>query len=213
MDPSAVLRYTAISATVRGRRDYFPPGAEVVVVHPPPHREIAPGGRRGDYVFSVSRLDAPKRLDVLAEAMALTTSRARLKVAGTGPEAGRLAELSAGNPRVELLGRVSDDELVGLYGRSRAVAFLPHDEDFGLVTLRALQAGRPVITTHDAGGPLELVVDGVTGLVVARRRPGWRPRSTSCGPIARAGAGSGVRGRSGRVARPGTPPSTRTARR
>ena len=164
--PGAIARYGAISATVRDRPGYFPPGAEPFVAHPPSGRAIALGGRRGDYLFTVSRLDAPKRLDLLIAAMALVRSGAHLKLAGTGPEQARLAELAAGEPRVELLGRVSDAELERLYGRARAVAFLPHDEDFGLVALEAMQAGRPVITTHDAGGPRELVEDGVTGLVV-----------------------------------------------
>ncbi len=166
MDPSRIKRYGAISATVRDRAGYFPADADVFVVHPPAHRRIAPGGRRGDYLFTVSRLDAPKRLDILVAAMGLVRNGARLKLAGTGPEAGRLAELSAGSERVELLGRVSDEALDELYGRARGVAFLAADEDFGLVALEAMQAGRPVITCRDSGGPRELVEDGVTGLVV-----------------------------------------------
>lgn len=166
MCPGAIKRYGAISATVRARPGYFPVGADVFVAHHPAHREIAPGGRRGDYLFTVSRLDRPKRLDVLVEAMSLVCSKARLKLAGAGPEAERLGVLSAGNDRIELLGRVSDEALVGLYGRARAVAFIPYDEDFGLVALEAMQAGRPVITCGDAGGPRELVEHGVTGLVV-----------------------------------------------
>ncbi len=164
--PTAIARFGAISATVRDRPGYFPEEAEVFVAHPPSSRTVAPGTRHGDYLFSVSRLDAPKRLDLLVEAMGHVRSGARLKLAGTGPEAGRLAALAAGGDRVELLGRVSDEALDALYGRARAVAFLPHDEDFGLVALEAMQAGRPVITTHDAGGPRELVEDGVSGLVV-----------------------------------------------
>ena len=166
MDPSRIKRYGAISATVRDRDGYFPAGEDVFVVHPPAHRTIVPGGRRGDYVFTVSRLDAAKRLDILVEAMGLVRSGARLKLAGTGTEAARLAELSAGNERVELLGRVSDAALDGLYGGARAVAFLACNEDFGLVALEAMQSGRPVITCRDSGGPRELVEDGVTGLVV-----------------------------------------------
>ena len=166
LDPARIARYGAISATVRDRPGYFPAGVPVFVAHPPAHREIAPGGRRGTYVFTVSRLDAPKRLDLLIEAMSLVRSSARLKIAGTGPEAARLEKLTAGNDRVELLGRVSDEALDGLYGRARAVALLAYDEDFGLVALEGMQAGRPVITCSDSGGPRELVEDGVTGAVV-----------------------------------------------
>ena len=43
--------------------------------------------------------------------------------------------------------------------------FPPFDEDYGYVTLEAFLARKPVVTTTDAGGPLEFVEDGVTGLV------------------------------------------------
>ena len=43
----------------------------------------------------------------------------------------------------------------------------PHDEDYGFTTLEAFFAGKPVITTSDAGGVLEFVEEGATGFVVA----------------------------------------------
>ena len=43
---------------------------------------------------------------------------------------------------------------------------MPHEEDFGLVTLEAMRAGKPVITASDSGGTAELVSHGETGLVV-----------------------------------------------
>jgi len=46
------------------------------------------------------------------------------------------------------------------------VVYPPLDEDYGYVTLEAFLAQKPVITTADAGGPLEFVVDGGNGLVV-----------------------------------------------
>jgi glycosyltransferase involved in cell wall biosynthesis len=53
------------------------------------------------------------------------------------------------------------------------------DEDFGMVPFEAFLAEKPVLTTTDAGGPLEIVADGRTGLVVApdatevARAAGW----------------------------------------
>jgi glycosyltransferase involved in cell wall biosynthesis len=41
------------------------------------------------------------------------------------------------------------------------------DEDYGMVPLEAFLSEKPVLTTTDAGGPLEVVADGSTGLVVA----------------------------------------------
>ena len=47
------------------------------------------------------------------------------------------------------------------------VIFPPYDEDYGYVTLEAFLSGKPVVTTTDAGGPNEFVVDGVNGRVTA----------------------------------------------
>jgi glycosyltransferase involved in cell wall biosynthesis len=41
----------------------------------------------------------------------------------------------------------------------------PFQEDLGFVTLEAMLACQPVVTCHDAGGPLEFVVHERTGLV------------------------------------------------
>jgi glycosyltransferase involved in cell wall biosynthesis len=46
------------------------------------------------------------------------------------------------------------------------VIFAPAEEDFGYIALEAMLAAKPVITTHDAGGPTELVEDSVNGRVV-----------------------------------------------
>jgi glycosyltransferase involved in cell wall biosynthesis len=43
--------------------------------------------------------------------------------------------------------------------------YAPVDEDFGMVPYEAFLAKKPVVTTTDAGGPLEVVGDRETGLV------------------------------------------------
>ena len=163
--PSAIRRYGAISAAVGERPGYFPPGADVFVAHPPTGLEGLRGGR-GRYLFTVSRLDAPKRIDLLIGALGQVSADVELRIAGTGPEAARLRELAAGDPRISFSGRVGDAELADLYAGARAVAFIPQLEDFGLVTLEAMLAAKPVITCTDSGGTAELVEHGVTGLVV-----------------------------------------------
>ena len=45
------------------------------------------------------------------------------------------------------------------------------DEDFGMVPFAAFLAEKPVVTTTDAGGPLEVVADRRTGLVCEPRAP------------------------------------------
>jgi glycosyltransferase involved in cell wall biosynthesis len=60
---------------------------------------------------------------------------------------------------------VSEERLHELYLGALAVHYGPFDEDYGYVTLEGFAAHRPVVTTTDAGGPLEFVADGETGLV------------------------------------------------
>jgi glycosyltransferase involved in cell wall biosynthesis len=163
--PGAVQRFCAISATVAGRAGYFPAGAEVTAVYPPSDLAGYRRPRRGRYLLTVSRLDAPKRVDLLIEAMRHVSAPVTLLIAGTGPEDQRLRELAAGDPRVRFLGYVNDDSLVELYSRALAVLFAPVGEDFGLVALEAMAAGKPVVTTGDAGGPSELVEHGRTGYI------------------------------------------------
>lgn len=161
----AVARYAAISRTVATRADYFPPGVVAEVIYPPSdltglHTEP------GEYFFTASRHDAPKRLDLLVQGMRQYTGPLQLLIAGSGPETERLRALAQGDTRVQLVGRLSADELVDHYARAVGVPFVPHDEDLGLVTFEALASGKPVLTCRDSGGPLEFVRDGENGVVV-----------------------------------------------
>ena len=69
--------------------------------------------------------------------------------------------------RVRFEGRVSQERLAELYATCTAVYYAPVDEDFGMGPYEAFLSGKPVITTTDAGGPLDVVHDRETGLVVA----------------------------------------------
>jgi glycosyltransferase involved in cell wall biosynthesis len=125
----------------------------------------------GDFVFTVNRLAPEKRIDLLLDAAA-TEPSLRVVIAGDGPDRGRLERLAADrglNGRVEFAGRVSDEELADLYARCLGVYYAPVDEDFGMVPFEAFLSGKPVLTTTDSGGPLDVVRDGETGLVVEPR--------------------------------------------
>lgn len=124
----------------------------------------------GDYVLSVGRLESLKRVDLLVRAAAFLPEGARVVVVGTGKEREALerlaGELGVGE-RVDFRGFVPDAEVRRLYAGAGAVFYAPFDEDYGLVTLEAFRSGRPVVTTSDAGGPLEFVRDQENGRVCA----------------------------------------------
>jgi phosphatidylinositol alpha-1,6-mannosyltransferase len=133
-------------------------------------------------VLTVARLDpehAYKGVDVLLQAWPLVMRRvpsAELVVAGDGRDRGRLEDLvrSLGlGGAVRFAGRVSDRELIGLYGSAMTFALLaraplglrPVGEGFGIVLIEAGAAGLPVVAGN-AGPAPEVVVDGETGILV-----------------------------------------------
>ncbi|OWJ58681.1 glycosyltransferase family 4 protein [Inquilinus limosus] len=158
----AVKKFAAISETVVNRKDYFPADAAVETIHHPTSLECLHTGSY-DYFFTCSRLDKPKRIDLIINAMRQANIHMQLKIAGTGPEEARLRDLAGNDSRIEFLGFVRDAELADLYAGARAVIFVPKDEDYGLITVEAMTCGKPVITTDDSGGPNELIESGRTG--------------------------------------------------
>jgi glycosyltransferase involved in cell wall biosynthesis len=160
-------RVFTISRNVAARLRRFN-GIEGTPLYPPLRSGLnLEPGPYGDYILSLNRLDAAKRVGLLLEALAHAPG-VRAVVAGTGPDAGalkrRARDLGIAD-RVEFAGRVPDEEASRLYSGARAVYYAPMDEDYGYGTVEAMAAARPVITTDDAGGVLEFVQDGVTGLV------------------------------------------------
>jgi glycosyltransferase involved in cell wall biosynthesis len=138
--------------------------------HPPPLAGRLRSGPPGNYVFSVGRLEGTKRVDLIVRALARAGRTTRLVIAGDGPLRPQLEELAAAEgvaDRVTFTGAVSGDALVDLYAGALAIVYPPFDEDYGYVTLEAFLARKAVVTTTDAGGPLEFVDDGITGLVAA----------------------------------------------
>ncbi|KAG0925162.1 hypothetical protein G6F32_013655 [Rhizopus arrhizus] len=73
--------FSAISATVAKRKSYFPAEAQVHVAVPPSGL-VPKSPDAQDYIFTVSRLDAPKRIDLLVQAMRQTKGETRLLIAG-----------------------------------------------------------------------------------------------------------------------------------
>jgi glycosyltransferase involved in cell wall biosynthesis len=150
----------------------------------------------GDFVLSVNRLDRSKRIDLLLEAAALDPGL-EVVIAGDGPDRARLEGLARDrglDGRARFAGRVSEEELADLYGRCLAVYYAPVDEDFGMVPFEAFLSEKPVLTTTDAGGPLEVVADRRTGLVVSpeaaelARAAGWlRDHRDEAAVLGRAG--------------------------
>jgi glycosyltransferase involved in cell wall biosynthesis len=155
----SVTKFVANSNEVRTRieRVYR---RESVVIHPPVETSIFQPARielPGEYFLSYGRLVGSKRVDLVIDA-ANSTGMA-LVIAGSGPEEQRLR--ARAGPTVRFVGRPTTPELVQLIGRSKAVIFSA-EEDFGIVPVETMAAGKPVIALQ-RGGATETVIPGVTG--------------------------------------------------
>ena len=192
-------RLFAISRNVADRL-HSSTGLYAEVLLPPPQRlDYRSSDGAGTFILSVGRLDRSKRVDLLLEAAALDSSL-KIVVAGEGPDRERLERVSAErglDGRVRFAGRVAENELVDLYADCLAVFYAPIDEDLGLVPYEAFLSEKPVVTTRDAGGPLEVVVDRENGIVC---EPAPSAVASACAWLAANPEEARARGRSGRRA-------------
>lgn len=135
-------------------------GRTAAVIPPPVDlSRFSLGSGAGDGYLIVSRLAHYKRIDLAVAAC--TQLGVPLTVIGDGPARASLAAIAG--PTVRFAGRASDAEVAAAYASCRAFLF-PGEEDFGIAPLEANAAGRPVIA-FGAGGALETVRDGVTGVL------------------------------------------------
>jgi glycosyltransferase involved in cell wall biosynthesis len=153
-----VDRFVAISRAVQERiRRYY--GRESVVIHPPVDTgRFQPGSDSEGYFLVVSRLLPYRRIDLAVRAF----SELDLPLLVAGDGRGRKALEAAADANVSFLGRVPDEQLPQLFAHCTAYV-VPGEEDFGIAPVQAQAAGRPVIA-YGAGGALDTVVEGRTGM-------------------------------------------------
>jgi phosphatidylinositol alpha 1,6-mannosyltransferase len=120
--------------------------------------EIAPGGEV--IVGYVGRLATEKRVDLLASIAGLPG--VRLAVTGGGPME---EDLRQALPTAVFLGTRHGEDLARVYASLDVFVHTGPFETFGQTIQEAAASGLPVIAPA-AGGPLDLVTEGVTGFLV-----------------------------------------------
>jgi D-inositol-3-phosphate glycosyltransferase len=125
-------------------------------------------GVDGVVVLTVRRLVDRNGVDLLVDAWDRCglDGTATLLVVGDGPRRAAL-EAAARGRRIRFLGNVDDDTVRAAY-HAADLFVLPtrSGEGFGLAAAQAMSVGLPVVTTT-GGAQQEVVLDGVTGAVVA----------------------------------------------
>ena len=154
---------------------------EAIVVHPPaPTDRFRIAEAVSDSYLWVGELTPYKRADIAVEAF--TRLGLPLTVVGDGPMAATVKR--GAGPNIRFIERLDFESLRKAYSECRALVFTPL-EDFGIVPVEAMAAGRPVLA-YGKGGALDTVVPGVTGLLFeeqsvdglmdgVRRMEAWLP--------------------------------------
>lgn len=168
--PEAKAIY-ANSRNVADRMRRFNAVSATPLYHPPADADQFYSAPAQNYLFFPSRITRLKRQDLVLAALAHCEHPVRVVFAGSPEADDYMVELNglvrrhALDQRVEWLGFISNDEKRRRYAECLGVIYPPVDEDYGYITLEAMLSGKPVITTRDAGGPMEFVVENETGVV------------------------------------------------
>ena len=139
---------------------------EAIIIPPPVDiQNFHATQNHDDFYLIVGQLVPYKRVDVAITAFNGTGKR--LVIIGSGAEEQNLKKQAG--PNIEFLSSQPNDVLVDFYSRCKALVF-PGKEDFGIVPVEAMASGKPVIA-YGAGGVLDTVVDGETGILFETQTP------------------------------------------
>jgi phosphatidyl-myo-inositol alpha-mannosyltransferase len=119
----------------------------------------------GPTIFFLGRHEPRKGLEVLLEALADLPDDVRLWVGGDGPQTAELTARYGDDPRIEWLGRISDEERATRM-RGCTVYCSPslRGESFGMVLLEAMASGCALVAS-DLDGHRNVATDGVDALL------------------------------------------------
>ena len=153
--------------TLQRINKYFRRDAEVI--YPPVETSKFTCKEYGNFWLSVNRLYPEKRVELQIDAFREIPEEKLIIVGGysEGDHAKSYAKNVINNlpENVELLGEVSEAELLDLYSCCKGFICTAMDEDFGMTPVEAMASGKPVVAVNE-GGFKETVVDGKTGLLI-----------------------------------------------
>lgn len=147
---------------------YYQREAEVI---PPPVDTsfFTPQGKKEDFYLMVSRFMPYKRVDLAVDAFNELGKPLVLIGATVGYGRWERELRKRAKPNIIFAGMVSDEELREYLRRAKAFIF-PAEEDFGITAVEAEACSTPVVA-YKAGGALDIVEEGVTGVFFHKQNP------------------------------------------
>ncbi|MEX0596045.1 MAG: glycosyltransferase [Candidatus Paceibacterota bacterium] len=138
------------------------------VLYPPVNTEVDfDPNSEGEYYLMLGRFLPYKHYDIVVKAF--VRNGKPLHLVGSGSDEEHLKSLAKGSKNIKFLGRLSDEEAQIQFRGCKALIFASED-DFGIVSVEAMAAGKPVIA-YGKGGALETVEEGKTGIFFMEQNP------------------------------------------
>lgn len=143
------------------------------IIYPPVDTSNFRFEKYGDFWLSVNRIYPEKRIELQFDVFRHLPEERLVIVGGyaKGDNSSdchdRLIKTKPDN--VEMLGTISEKELIDLYARCKGLICTARDEDFGLTPVEAMASGKPVVAVNE-GGFKETIIHGETGLLVEANR-------------------------------------------
>jgi glycosyltransferase involved in cell wall biosynthesis len=128
------------------------------IIHPPIEINQYYIDTPEDFYLCVGRLISHKRIDLVIKGC--NQLKRKLVIVGDGLE--KMNWVAVAGETIQFVNNVDDRTLKKLFASCKALIF-PSNEDFGIVPIEVQASGRPVIA-FKAGGVLETVTDGVSGV-------------------------------------------------
>ena len=130
------------------------------------YRAAASHPTSGPTIFFCGRHEDRKGLEILIQAMAHLGPDVRLWVGSNGPDTERLTAATVDDPRIEWLGRLTDDEKISrLKGADVFCAPSLRGESFGVVLIEAMAAGTCIVASS-LDGYRNVATDDVDAVLV-----------------------------------------------
>lgn len=137
------------------------------VLYPPANLKEFTWKAQGDYYLSFARLSDAKRVDRIIEAFKDLPEKKLLVIYWENdPQKEQLFELAKWYSNIEFRTLPGNVGFTDIVWSCIATIYIPIDEDFGMISVEAMAAGKPVIGVNE-GWLKETILDNKTGILIS----------------------------------------------